>query len=71
MTEEKKTGLTKQFLNSRLSAVKSGRTSPKFVASEIFDRLKNSVRDIKIEGKAKGGLMKKKTTKKKSIKRKK
>jgi len=50
---------------SKLFAVQSGRTSPRFVAAELFDRLKNKVRDVKIDEKAKGGLMKKKTTKRK------
>ena len=69
MADDKtKKPITKEFLTSRLYAVQSGRTSPRFVAAELFDRLKNKVRDVKIDEKAKGGLMKKK---KKTIKSKK
>ena len=66
--DKTKKPITKELLMSKLFAVQSGRTSPKFVAAELFDRLKNKVRDVKIDEKAKGGLMKKK---KKTIKRKK
>jgi len=60
--------ITKEFLTSRLNAVKSGRTSPSFVASELFSRLGNKVKDI--EFKKRGGLVGQKK-KKKVVKRKK
>lgn len=55
---------SKDQLKARIDAVKSGRTSAGFVAREIFDRLKNSIRTVDL---AKGGSVKKKKT----IKRKK
>lgn len=51
--------ITKEYITSRISAVQSGRTSPRFVAAEIFDRLKNAIRTVDM---AKGGAVKKKKT---------